>query len=76
MIRQKWVKAFKATTNSWAYDNTREYDENWADVFVLSDLNVSDCFESRDQFIAYLKDMMARRVPPFGAFEASRFEKA
>lgn len=72
----KWVKAFKAKTTSWTYDNKRYYDENWAGVFLLSDLNVSDCFQSRDQFIAYLKDMMTRRVPPFGAFDASRFEKA
>jgi len=71
-----WVKWFKVTVQSWAKVDMHDYDKNWAAVFVLSDLNVSDCFKSRDQFLAYLKEMMTRHVGPFGACDAKRFEKA
>jgi hypothetical protein len=71
-----WVHWVKATNPSWATIDAHEYDKNWGAVFVLTDLNVSDCFKSRDQFLAYLKEMMTRHVGPFGACDAKRFEKA
>jgi len=74
--KTSWVKWFKTTTQSWAVADTQEYDKNWAAVFVLSDLNVSDCFTSRDLFLAYLREMMVRHVGPFGARDKTRFEKA
>ena len=60
----KRCKEFKATTRSWSNDNKRDYDENWARVYVLSDLQHSDCFQSRGRVLAYLQDLMTRRVPP------------
>jgi hypothetical protein len=71
-----WVKWFKATNRLWTTADTHDYDKNWAAVFVLSDLNVSNCFKSRDQFLGYLKEMMSRHVGPFGARDATRFEEA
>jgi len=71
-----WIKWFRATTQSWAKVDMHDYDKNWAALFVLIDLDASDCFKSRDQFLAYLKEMMNRHVGPFGASDAKRFEKA
>lgn len=72
----KWVKWFKATTQSWAFDDTHDYDKNWSAVYVLTDLNITDCFQSREQFLAYLKKMITEHVGPFGARDKTRFEKA
>jgi hypothetical protein len=71
-----WVKWFKKTTQSWAFDDTHDYDRNWGAVFVLTDLNVSNCFKSQDQFLAYLKEMITRHWGPFGARDPKRFQKA
>jgi len=71
-----WIKWFKVTNRSWVTVDMHEYDEKWAAVFVLSDLNVSECFKSRDQFLGYLKEMMTRHVGPFGASDGKRFEKS
>jgi hypothetical protein len=71
----EWAVWFQKTNCSWTTVSKQEYDKNWAAVFVLIDLNVTDCFKSRDQFLAYLKEMMIRYVPPFGAHDKTRFEK-
>lgn len=74
-----WVKWLKTTTCFWVnidIVDIQEFDKKWAAIFVLSDLNVTDCFRSRDQFLAYLKEMMTRYVPPCGARDKMRFEKA
>lgn len=55
---------------------TQDYDERLAAIFVLCDLETSPSLQSREQFLAYLHDMIAKRVTPFGAFDARRFEKA
>jgi len=71
-----WVKWFKATNRLWTTADMHDYDKNWGAVFVLIDLNVSDCYQSRDHFLGYLKEIMTRHVGPFGACDAKRFEKA
>jgi hypothetical protein len=72
----EWAVWFKKTNCSWTTVSKQDYDKNWAAVFVLIDLHVTDCFASRDQFLDYLKEMMTRHVPPFGAHDKARFEQA
>lgn len=70
------MDGFRAGKPTSPSSKTRDYDERWAALFVLLDLESSDNLQSREQFIAYLDDMITKRVTPFGAFDGKRFEQA
>ena len=70
------MDGFRAGKPTSPSSKTKDYDERWAAVFVLRDLEASANLQSREQCLAYLRDMITRSVTPFGAFEGKRFEKA
>ena len=73
---KEMMDGFRAGKPASALTKTQDYDERWAAMFVLRELEVSPSLQSRAQFIAYLQDMITRSVTPWGAFDGKQFEKA
>jgi len=73
---KKQMDGFRAGKPTSPSSKTQDYDERWAAMFVLRDLEASASLQSREQFIVYLHDMITKRVTPFGAFDGKRFEQA